>query len=68
MYRKIIFDPYLRFASTVDKGTDWIVSSCPADVQLGPVPWLDQADEVRTFLLETQRPESIKLQLMKSQS
>lgn len=35
---------------------------------MGPVPWLDQADEVCTFLLETQKPESIKLQLMKSQS
>lgn len=31
----------LRFASAVDKGADWIVSSCPTDVQVSPVPWLN---------------------------
>lgn len=57
-----VFNPNLRFASAVDKGADWIVSSCATDVQLSPVPRLDQTDEVGTLLLETQRPESIKLQ------
>lgn len=49
--------PNLRFASTVDKGTDWIVSSCATDIQLSAVPRLDQTDEVCTLLLETQRLE-----------
>lgn len=31
----------LRFASAVDKGADRIVSSCPTDVQVSPVPWLN---------------------------
>lgn len=62
LYIPQVLNPNLRFASTVDKGTDWIVSSCPTDVQLSPVPWLDETDEVCTLLLETQRPESIRLQ------
>lgn len=54
LYIPQVFNPNLRFASAVDEGADWIVSSCPADVQLSPVPRLHQTDEVRTLLLETQ--------------
>lgn len=54
LYTASVFDTNLRFASAVDKGTDWIVSSCPTDVKLGPVPRLDQTNEVGTLLLETQ--------------
>lgn len=56
----VVYYPNLRFAPAVDKGTDWIVGSCPTDVELSPVPWLHQTDKVCTLLLETQRQESIE--------
>lgn len=51
VYTPHVFNPDLRFASAVDEGADRVVSSGAADVQLGPVPRLDQTDEVRTLLL-----------------
>lgn len=54
LYTALVFDINLRFASAVDKGTDWIVSSCPTNIKLSPVPRLDQTNEVCTLLLETQ--------------
>lgn len=42
----------LRFAATIDKGADWIVSSGPTDIQMSSVPWLDQTDKICTLLLK----------------
>lgn len=51
----IPFNANLRSASAVDEGADWVVSSRSTDVQLSPVPGLDESNEVCTFVLETQR-------------
>lgn len=51
----VLSNSNLRFASTVDKGADWVVSSCSTDIQVSPVPRLNQTNEVCTLLLEAQR-------------
>lgn len=42
---------YLRPASSVHVGADGVVGARPTHVQVGPVPRLDQADEVPAFPL-----------------
>lgn len=43
--------PHLGFAPTVDKGADGVVGASAAHIEVGPVPGLDQADEVATLPL-----------------
>lgn len=42
---------YLWPASSVHVGADGVVRACSTHIQVGPVPRLDQADEVSTFTL-----------------
>lgn len=43
--------PHLRFAPAVDEGADGVVGAGAAHVEVGPVPGLDQADEVAALPL-----------------
>lgn len=52
-----IFFTNLRFAATIDKSADWIVSSGPTNIQVSSVPWLDQTDKICTLLLKKQKLE-----------
>lgn len=49
---------YHRFASSVDISAYRVVSARPAHVQVRPVPWLDQTDEITALAL---REETITL-------
>lgn len=49
---------YHWLASSVDISAYWVVGARPAHVQVRPVPWLDQTDEITALAL---REETITL-------
>lgn len=46
---------YLRPVSSVHVGADGVVRPRPTHIQVGPVPRLNQADEVSTFPLSERK-------------